>query len=156
MSLICKQLDIERKKISDNLMKIIYKILSINRENCNNIWAEQMKITKKKYTNLIELYTNGDIDRKEFIDFRKKYNAQIDDLKIKIEDSKKQSVVIEKQQKLIENIKNVVDELMSGVLYEDEFYAGLLDKIVIGEQNNMDVYLKGISFEWRYIIKGKC
>lgn len=156
MSLICKQLDIERKKISDNLMKIIYKILSINRENCNNIWAEQMEITKKKYTNLIELYTNGDIDRKEFIDFRKKYNAQIDDLKIKIEDSKKQSVVIEKQQKLIENIKNVVDELMSGVLYEDEFYAGLLDKIVIGEQNNMEVYLKGISFEWRYIIKGKC
>ncbi len=45
---------------------------------------------------------------------------------------------------------------MSGVLYEDEFYAGLLDKIVIGEQNNMEVYLKGISFEWRYIIKGKC
>ncbi len=26
---------------------------------------------EKKYTNLIELYTNGDIDRKEFIDFRK-------------------------------------------------------------------------------------
>lgn len=153
MYLICRQLDIEREKISHHLIKIIDKVFSMDSTDCEDTWAEQMEMTKKKYSNLIELYTNGDIDRKEFITFRKKYNAQMDNLKLKIEYSKQQSVVIENQQKLIENIKSVMDELIRGVLYEDEFYADLLDKMVVGEQDTIDVYLKGISFRWHYIMK---
>ena len=79
----------------------------------------------------------------------------MDNLKLKIEYSKQQSVVIENQQKLIENIKSVMDELIRGVLYEDEFYADLLDKMVVGKQDTIDVYLKGISFRWHYIMKRK-
>lgn len=155
MYLICRQLDIEREKISHHLIKIMDKVFSMDSTDCKDTWAEQMEMTKKKYSNLIELYTNGDIDRKEFIAFRKKYNAQMDNLKSKIEYSKQQSVVIKNQQKLIENIKSVMDELIRGVLYEDEFYADLLDKMVVGEQDTIDVYLKGISFRWHYIMKRK-
>ena len=48
-----------------------------------------------------------------------------------------------------------MDELIRGVLYEDEFYADLLDKMVVGKQDTIDVYLKGISFRWHYIMKRK-
>lgn len=152
MYLTCKQLDIEREKILHYIVKIINKVFSMDNIEYNHMWAEQMEATKKKYRNLIELYTNGDIDRKEFITFKKKYYAQINDLKSKIEQSEKECDVMKKQQNLIENIKNVVDELISGVLYEDEFYADLLDKMVVS-QDTIDVYLKGIPFRWHYIIK---
>ncbi len=155
MYLTCKRLDIEREKISQHLIKIIDKVFLMDTGNYSNIWAEQMEMAEKKYRNLIELYTNGDIDQKEFIVFREKYYAQIEDLKAKIEYGKQQFVVIENQKKLIEHIKNVIDELMDGVLYEDEFYAHLLDKMVVSEQNSIAVYLKGLSFEWRYIMKRK-
>lgn len=153
MYLTCKQLDIEREKILHHLLKIIDKVFSMDRGDCNNIWGEQIETIKKKYRNLIELYTNGDIDRKEFITFKEKYHMQIDDLKLRIEQREKQSDVMQKQQNLMENIKNVIAELIRGVLYEDEFYSVLLDKMVVGEQDTVDVYLKGISFRWHYVIK---
>ena len=100
MYLTCKQLDIEREKILYLLIKIIDKVCSMDREDCHNIWAEQIETTKKKYMNLIELYTSGDIDRKEFIAFKEKYYAQIKELKSNIEKSEKQSDLMKKQKNL--------------------------------------------------------
>ena len=64
----------------------------------------------------------------------------------------KQQVVIAKQKELMEDIKNAVDELIGGIEYEDEFYTQLLDKMVINDRENIDVYLKLLPIKWSYTV----
>ena len=103
-------------------------------------------------TDLIDLYTSGDIDRDEFSALRVKYDAEIDSLKSMIESIEKQQIVIAKQQELMEDIKKAIDELISGIEYEDEFYTQLLDKMVVNDRENIDVYLNLLPLKWSYTV----
>jgi len=99
MHLVCRQLTFNRKKISDNLMKTINKVIGA-----------------------------------ECVDH--------------------QQSARHKQQEVMAEIKAAVDELISGVEYEDEFYAQLLDKMVIHDRENIDVYLNFLPFKWSYTVAG--
>ena len=109
-----------------------------------------MEAAKKKRTDLIDLYTSGDIDRDEFSALRVKYDAEIDSLKSMMESIEKQQIVKRKQQELMEDIKKAIDELISGIEYEDEFYTQLLDKMVVNDRENIDVYLNLLPIKWSY------
>ena len=153
MSLVCKQLTIDRQKISDNLIKMIHKVISMDVTGADtSVLAEKMEAAKKKRTDLIDLYTSGDIDRDEFSALRVKYDAETDSLKSMMESIEKQQIVIARQQELMEDIKKAIDELISGIEYEDEFYTQLLDKMVVNDRENIDVYLNRLPFKWRYTV----
>lgn len=47
-------------------------------------------------------------------------------------------------------ITDAVNGLAEGVEYEDEFYRGILDKMVVNDKDHIDVYLKQLSFKWSY------
>lgn len=153
MYLVCKQLTIDRQKIADNLIKTINKVISLDMTGADtNTLEDKIEATQKKRTDLIDLYTSGDIDRDEFTALRAKYDAEIDSLKSMVESMEKQQVVIAKQQELMEDIKNAVDELIGGIEYEDEFYTQLLDKMVINDRENIDVYLNLLPLKWSYTV----
>ncbi len=153
MYLVCKQLTIDRQKIADNLMQTIRKVVSLDMTGADtNTLKDQIEAAQKRRTDLIDLYTSGDIDRDEFTALRAKYDAEIDSLKSMAESIEKQQVVIAKQKELMEDIKNVVDELIGGIEYEDEFYTQLLDKMVINDRENIDVYLNELPFKWSYTV----
>ena len=107
-----------------------------------NTLEDKIEAAQKKRTDLIDLYTSGDIDRNEFTALRAKYDAEIDSLKSMVESIEKQQIVIAKQKELMEDIKNAIDELINGIQYEDEYYTQILDKMVINDKNHIDVYLK--------------
>ena len=111
-----------------------------------------MKQHRKKRTDLIDLYTSGDIDRNEFTALRAKYDAEIDSLKSMVESIEKQQIVIAKQKELMEDIKNAIDELINGIQYEDEYYTQILDKMVINDKNHIDVYLKMLPHKWSFTV----
>ncbi len=153
MYLVCKQLTIDRRKISDNLIKTINKVIGVDITGADtNALAEKIETAKKKRTDLIELYTSGDIDRDEFSTLRAKYDAEIDSLKSMMESIEKQQFAIAKQQELMADIKSAVDELIGGIEYEDEFYTQLLDKMVINDRENIDVYLNLLPLKWSYTV----
>ena len=153
MYLVCKQLTIDRRKISDNLIKTINKVISMDIAGADtNALAEKIETAKKKRTDLIDLYTSGDIDRDEFSTLRAKYDAEIDSLKSMMESIEKQQFAIAKQQELMADIKSAVDELIGGIEYEDEFYTQLLDKMVINDRENIDVYLNLLPLKWSYTV----
>ena len=155
MYLVCKQLTIDRQKIADNLIKTIQKVISLDRTGPDtNTLEEKKEAAQKKRTDLIDLYTSGDIDRDEFTSLRAKYDAEINGLKSMMESMEKQQVVIAKQKELMEDIKNAVDELIGGIEYEDEFYTQLLDKMVINDRENIDVYLNLLPLKWSYTVAG--
>ena len=153
MYLVCKQLELDRQKISDNLIKTINKVISIDITGSDtNALAEKIEAAKKKRTDLIDLYTSGDIDRDEFSSLRAKYDAEIDSLKSMVESIEKQQEAIAKQQELMADIQTAVNELISGIEYEDEFYTQLLDKMVINDRENIDVYLNMLPLKWSYTV----
>ena len=67
---------------------------------------------------------------------------------------KLQSIInsTDKQQQLLKEIQNAIKEIVSGVEYEDEFYKHILDKMVVQDKDNIDVYLNLLPMKWSYTV----
>ena len=50
----------------------------------------------------------------------------------------------------MEAVEDAVKEIVGGVEYEDEFYKHILDKMVIMDRDNIDVYLKSLPVKWSF------
>lgn len=153
MYLVCKQLPIDRQKISGHLIKLIHKAIETDMAGADiNALEEKLEAAKKKRTDLIDLYTSSEIDHEEFSALRVKYDDEIDGLTSMMESKEKQQMVKHKQKEWMEDIKNAVDELISGIEYEDVFYTQLLDKMVVHDRENIDVYLNLLPLKWSYTV----
>ena len=62
----------------------------------------------------------------------------------------RQQEMIEQQQQLIDEIKGAIKEIVSGVEYKDEFYKHILDKMVVMDKDNIDVYLNLLPMKRSY------
>ena len=60
--------------------------------------------------------------------------------------------MIEQQQQLLKEIEDAIKEIVSGVEYEDEFYKHILDKMVVQDKDNIDVYLNLLPMKWSYTV----
>ena len=54
------------------------------------------------------------------------------------------------EEELITEISQIVEEIVNGVEEEDAFYQEILDKMVVVDKNNIDVYLKYLPFKLSY------
>ena len=151
--LVCKDLKINRQKIIDNLTKIIDSVTQIDLmgENISTL-LEKIEEAKQKRTCLIDLYTSGNIGKSEFTALRSKYDEDIEKLKSTMKDIEQQQAMIQRQQELMADIKNASLELINGIRYEDEYYAQILDKMVVNDKNHIDVYLKMLPHKWSFTV----
>ncbi|WP_310602279.1 recombinase family protein [Anaerosporobacter sp.] len=153
MCLVCKDLNLNHKKIMDNLIRTIESIISMDMKGTDsNALIEKIDTTKKKRTHLIELYTSEDIDKEEFTALRAKYDIEINGLQAILENTESQQAMIQKQHELIKDIKSAVEELVKGIEYEDEFYTQILDKMVINDKDHIDVYLNLLPYKLSYTL----
>ena len=151
--LVCRELKINRQKVVDNLTRTIDLCLRIDLTGTStSALSAKIEEAKKKRTGLIDLYTSGDIDKTEFTALRAKYDEDIEKLKSTMEGTRQQQTMILKQQELMTDIKNAIDELINGIQYEDEYYTQILDKMVINDKNNIDVYLKMLPHKWSFTV----
>ena len=151
--LVCSELKINRQKIVDNLTKTIDAVMRIDLTGTStSALSQKIEEAKKKRTGLIDLYTSGDIDKTEFIALRAKYDEDIEKLKSMAEGIEQQQTMILKQQELMTDIKNAIYELINGIQNEDEYYTQILDKMVINDKNNIDVYLKMLPHKWSFTV----
>ncbi len=151
--LVCRELKINRQKVVDNLTKTIDAVMRIDLTGTStSALSEKIEEAKKKRTGLIDLYTSGDIDKTEFTALRAKYDEDIEKLKSMAEGIEQQQTMILKQQELMADIKNAINELINGIQYEDEYYTQILDKMVINDKNHIDVYLKMLPHKWSFTV----
>lgn len=151
MYLVCNQLKLNREQIITNIMTSIEAVLKTEICDTNTAaLAEKIEDVKKKRTSLIELYTGGDIDKNEFTELRTKYDAEIEKLTAMAEGIENQNNMIRRQQEITEEIRNSIYELVKGLRFDDEFYAELLDKMVVNDRNHIDVYLKMLPHKLSY------
>ena len=113
---------------------------------------EQIKKVEGKRANLIDLYMSNLINKDEFTATRASCDAEIEELQSIIESVDKQREMIEQQQQLLKEIEDAIKEIVSGVEYEDEFYKHILDKMVVQDKDNIDVYLNLLPMKWSYTV----
>ena len=112
----------------------------------------QIKTIEEKRTNLIDLYTSGDITRDEFSAARAKCGDEIAELQSVIDSIDKQRERLSKQQELVAEITEAMNELINGAEYEDDFYKEILDKMVVNDKDHIDVYLNLLPLKWSYTV----
>lgn len=153
MYLVTKSLKYNKEKITNNLISIIQSIIAMDTTGTD---VEKLKVQIKtiegKRTKLIDLYMSGDITKKEFTAARAKCDGEIAELQSVIDSIDKQQAMIKRQQELIAEITEAINEIVGGVEYEDEFYKQLLDKMVVIDKDNIDVYLNLLPLKWSYTV----
>ena len=153
MYLVTKHLKCNKIKIADNLIKIIKNVLTSSRftQDVEKI-KEKLNTEIEKKNKLLDLYINGTISKEEFINSRDKIEQTIETLNTEINSIEFGKTVKIEKEKLFEDIKKTIYELADGVFYEDEFYKQILDRIVVLDKNNVDVYLSILPGKWHFTL----
>ena len=168
MYLVTSSLKYNKEKITNNLLAIIKSIIAMDTAGTDSEKLKsQIKATLQKRTNLIDLYTSGDITRDEFSAARAKCENEIAELQSVIDSMPKypgkcsggafdridkQRERPSKQQELVAEITEAMNELINGVEYEDDFYKEILDKMVVNDKDHIDVYLNLLPLKWSYTV----
>lgn len=183
MYLVTSSLKYNKEKITNNLLAIIKSIISSDLPYGIKVCPKgaamdttgtdseelksQIKATLQKRTNLIDLYTSGDITRDEFSAARAKCENEIAELQSVTDGMPKypgkcsggafdridkQRERPSKQQELVAEITEAMNELINGVEYEDDFYKEILDKMVVNDKDHIDVYLNLLPLKWSYTV----
>ena len=153
MYLVTKSLKYDQHNIVRNLISVIKSIIAMDTTNIDVEKLEtQIKTVEEKRTRLIDLYMSGDVTKDEFTTARAKCDHEISELQSVIDSIDKQQAMIRQQQELIAEISKAIDELVGGIEYGDSFYKQLLDKIVVNDKDNIDVYLNLLPTKWSYMV----
>ena len=151
MYLVMKELKLNQTKITDKLISVIEPIIAMDWTGTDiEKLKGRMDTIEEKRTKLIDIYMSGDITKEEFHAARSKCDAEISELKSVIDSIGRQQTMTEKQQELMREIRDAMNEIVNGVEYDDEFYKHILDKMVIGDRDNIDVYLNLLPMKWSY------
>lgn len=153
MYLVSKGLKYNREKITNNLLAIIESIIAMDTTGTDvEKLKAQIAAIEDKRTKLIDIYMSGDVTKDEFAKARKKCDAEIAELQSVIDTIDKQQAMVKQQQELIKEISDAISEIVGGMEYEDEFYSQLLDRMVVIDKDNIDVYLNLLPMKWSYTV----
>ncbi len=153
MYLVTRSLKYNKEKITDNLLAIIKSVIAMDTAGTDSEKLKsQIKTIEEKRTDLIDLYTSGNITRDEFSAARAKCENEIAELRSVIDSIDKQRERPSKQQELVAEITEAMNELINGVEYEDDFYKEILDKMVVNDKDHIDVYLNLLPLKWSYTV----
>ena len=153
MFLVTKELKLRQTKITKNLTSIIESIIAMDTTGTDiEKLKTQIATIEDKRTKLIDIYMSGDISKDEFSAARSKCDAEIAELQSVIDSIDKQQAMIRQQQELVQEIRDAINEIVCGVEYDDEFYKHILDKMVVNDKDNIDVYLNLLPMKWSYTV----
>ena len=153
MCLVTRELKLNRQKITDNLLSVIRSIIAMDTTGTDVEKLEtQIKTIEDRRTKLIDLYMSGDVTKEEFSAARIKCDSEIAELQSVIDSVEKQQEMVREQQELITEITEAIKEIINGVEVEDEFYTQILDKMVVHDRDNIDVYLNLLPIKWSFTV----
>ncbi len=152
MYLAMKNLKFNREKITKTLLREIKAVIANTANNGTAKLQKDLDSLIKKREKLLELYMDGNIDKTEFICEREKIDSEISATKAQIDSITNGNTLKTQQEQLFSDIKQSIIELLNGVEYEDEFYKKILDKMVVVDKDNVDLFLNILPEKWRFTV----
>ncbi|MEN6471481.1 MAG: recombinase family protein [Clostridiaceae bacterium] len=148
---VAKSLKLDRQKLVENLLAIIQKVVGEDGSNSkgDSIQAKIIQVTEKKQR-LLELYLGKDISKKDFQDMNAKYEMEAAVLQKEAEDNNRQTELRENNDALISQIASALKDIAVSGAWDDTFYRHILDKMVVHEDNKVDISLNLFPAKWRF------
>lgn len=153
MYLVTTSLRYDKHEVLANLLKVIKSIIAQDSTGADvDRLKAQIQDIEQQRTKLLDVYMSGDISKDEFTIARGKCDTQIKERLLLIDSIEKQQELVRKQDELMHAITDAINEIVSGMEYEDEFYTQILDKMVVHDPEHIDVYLNLLPFQWSYMV----
>lgn len=153
MCLVTKTLKVDRDKITSNLLRVVEKIIQqdLSGVDIQSI-RKQIDSCEDRKDKLLELYLSGELSREKYAEERDKQDSIKESLEDQIASVSQQKELLHRQEELMQSIKETIGEIIGGMEYEDEFYTQLLEKMVVVDQEHVDVYLNLLPFAWKFAL----
>ena len=84
-------------------------------------------------------------------DLTTKYETEISNLDKELEALNKNQELLNEQDKILKELSDTIRALSCGDIWDDTFYRNIIDKIVVNENNELNVYLKMLPDKLSYI-----
>lgn len=153
MCLVTKALKVDRDNITSNLLRVVEKIIQqdLSGVDIQSI-RKQIDSCEDRKDKLLELYLSGELSREKYAEERDKQDSIKESLEDQIASVSQQKELLHRQEELMQSIKETIGEIIGGMEYEDEFYTQLLEKMVVVDQEHVDVYLNLLPFAWKFAL----
>lgn len=124
------------KNYFDNLLKVKYNMKEIE---------EKEKEYKEKIDKIVELYINGVIDKNTFDKKEKEINKVLTNAEEIRKSNLLKKQILEDRQIITDTALNVFYELLEYKKINDDVCRKIIDKIVVHDKHNIDIYFNGYS-----------
>lgn len=150
LRLICMMLDCEKELLIKNMLYLIRRAAFPVKSKTGTGGQDKITRLREKRARLIDIYTNGNISKEEFICARKDCDAElkkINETENSIFENKAQS---EEERKVLRDIERTLSAILYGMEADDEFYKNILEKMIVHDRGHIDVHLKQFPFKWEF------
>lgn len=137
---------VDKEKIISKIKNVINDVVKNQREIYDFEKANrQLERLKAKKLKVMNSYYDEEITKEEFVELKENYQKEIENLANEIKTEQEKNIVVENKDDFIKKICSVVENLVSFREYDDSIAKEVLDKIIIKDKYDIELYLKGFE-----------
>lgn len=150
---VIESLKTNKKYILDSLIKILKVVFDAGESKPLDEEAIKTKIEnlKSKSERLLDLYLSEDLTKEQYRQKKESYEKELADLNRIITQSKKATCDFDSNN-IIEEIKEYLSDILYARKQDDIFYKTIIDKIVVFDRKNFDIYLSLLPHRWKVML----
>ena len=154
MYLVVQHLQLNQDAIIANLMEIIHKVLDdrVAKASASSL-ESSLAAAQKKMKKLVDLYLSDMIDIADYSNRREKYNEEIQNIQQKLDALGVGRDMLDKQEKMLQEIASAIRDIISGLHPEDPFAGELLHRMIVHDRDHVDVYLRLLPHKFSFALK---
>lgn len=150
---VIRHLNMNKEQLISELSAIVKAVFETEDKSVSDKAAveRQLKMLADKKERLMDIYLGNEISKEEYQRMAEKYDSERAFLEKQREEAEKKERSEHTHQKLLEDIMISIRALASGEKQDDTFYRNLVDKIVVHDRRNIDIFLNLLPFRWHHI-----
>jgi len=154
LQMVIKHLQHNKKHLISDLVEIVKLVLSASEGEEMDIGKLEQKLetTAEKKERLLDLYLGQDISKDDYRRMSERYDTDMENLKQRIKEAKKQKEITANQEEMMADIAATIRALALGEKQDDTFYRNIVEKIVVHSREHIEIYLNLLPYKWSYML----
>lgn len=148
-----RHLNMNKEQLISELTTIVRTVLETGEKDiCDKAVVErQLKILADKKDRLMDIYLGKEISKEEYRRMAEKYDNERIFLEKQKEKAREREVTESACRKMTDDITTAIRALALGEKQDDTFYRNLVERIVVHDRQNIDIFLNLLPFRWRHM-----
>ncbi len=150
---VIRHLNMNKERLISELITIVRTVFETEDKNISDKTSveRQLKMLADKKERLMDIYLGKEISKEEYQHMAEKYDNERAILEKQREKAERKELAENAHWKLIEDIIASIRALALGDKQDDTFYRNLVEKIVVHDRQNIDIFLNLLPFRWHHI-----